>query len=119
MSFKYIKIGNYTYYPKSKCMCPKDWKYTLIPLTIILVPSGICFYFIFNTANINKSEFFTLTIVYAISLITILWFWFKTTFTDPGIIPKIPPIMQVDGDYRIDSQDFYFVEYLTFEELEL
>lgn len=96
-------------------MCPGDWKFTLLTLAIIVIPSGMCFYCIFAAENVDPAIMVLLAIIYAISLFLCLRSLFRTTLADPGIIPSVEANQ---GEYVPDPREAYYADYLTLQELE-
>ena len=79
-----------TYNPSSGKVCGSDSNFLVLTLTLILVPSVLCFVVvILMNPHFRVWEKAVLTLVYALSLFLCLNMLFKCSFTDPGIIPVV------------------------------
>ena len=87
----------------------------IVTLVLILGPSFTCLYLIYTNTGLVLISKGILTLIYALTLSLCLHALFKASTTDPGIIPKIEPLV---GDLIPNKHFPYFVEYLNKDELD-
>jgi hypothetical protein len=82
------KVISYNY--KTRKICPSDWIFTIFTASIIVFPTCICqFWIIALNENIHVWLKIVNFIIVSISLTLCLYYLFKCSYTDPGIIPSV------------------------------
>ena len=86
------KVGNrsVTYNPDTKRMWPSDLGFTLCTLTLIIVPTTLCYiYAIIMAETYGTVMKVFVFLVYCVSIYGCLRNLYKCSFTEPGVIPPI------------------------------